>query len=313
MLTVAYEIAWLFVVLPLLEATHLRFFSARHPNTTRESQFFAWYLEFVRVLKRSPAQEIPIHIAFARKGLLFTAIVLPLVGFSLFISGSFSVLFVLSLLLCFGLIDLLTGFTFDRHFISLSALEKSGVRQGLILIVLTALLVSPFFDVNTTIHEMLLSQMKPLTKSVPGFLAFVNPIAFMCVCFGMSLYLRHWDDNEFPLPDSLRRPLQSELFGIDLLSYKIARGLEHLLFYTLIVFVFLGGPYLQDTGIDFIPMLAILTAKVIFVVCFVLCIYYAMPRIQERQTLRLIFLVILPLILASYPLSQFVLNYFAAK
>lgn len=313
MLVVAYEIAWLFVVLPLMEATHLGFFHAMRPSSARGSRFFGWYLEFIRVLKRRPAQEVSLPIALARKGLLFTALVLPLVGFSLFINGSYSILFVLSLLLCFGLIDLLMGFTFDQHFISLSALEKSGVRQGLLLVVLTALLVSPFFTVNQTIHELVLAQMTQLSRQVPALGSFVNPIAFVCVCIGMSLYLRHWDENELPLPDSLRRPLQSELFGIDLLSYKIARGLEHLLFYTLIVFVFLGGPYLGDAGIDFVPSLVILTAKVLFVACFVLCIYYVMPRLQERQTLRLFFLVFLPLEIASLPLSHFVLRYFNVK
>jgi|GEM_PF-5308968 len=312
MLTVVYEIAWLFVVVPFLEATHLRFFQAMHKSAAHESRFFGWYLEFFRVLRRSPAHEAPLYIALARKGLLFGALVLALVGFSFFIDGSFSVLFVLSVLLCFGLIDLMMGFTFNRHFISLSALEKSGVRQGLVLIVLTALLVSPLFDINKSIQDLMLGQTAPFYGSVPMFGAFVNPIAFLCVLFATSLYLRHWDDSEFSRPDSLRKTLQSELFGIDLLSYKIARTLEHLLIYMLIVYIFLGGTHnggSLDQNISFISMFAIFTLKVLFVACAVLCIYYIMPRLQDRQALRLFFLVFWPLEFASYPISQFLLSY----
>lgn len=313
MLTVVYEIAWLFVVLPLMEATHLRFFQAMHKSAAHESRFFGWYLEFFRVLKRTPAQEPPLYIALARKGLLFGSLVLALVGFSFFIEGSFSVLFVLSVLLCFGLIDLMLGFTFTRHFISLSALEKSGVRQGLVLIFLTALLVSPLFDINKTIQDWVLAQTAPFYGSVPLFGAFVNPIAFLCVLFAMGLYLKHWDDSEFPRPDTLRKPLQSELSGIDLLSYKIARTLEHLLIYTLIVFIFLGGTRngsTLDNNISFISMIAIFTVKILFVACTVLTIYYIMPRLQDRQALRLFFLVLWPLEFVSYPLSQLMLSYF---
>lgn len=313
MLTVVYEIAWLFVVLPLMEAAHLRFFQTMHKGTAHESRFFGWYLEFLRVLKRTPAHEAPLYIALARKGLLFGSLVLPLVGFSFFIEGSFSVLFILSVLLCFGLIDLMMGFTFNRHFISLSALEKSGVRQGLILIILTALLVSPLFDINKSIQDLVLDQTASLYGSVPRFGAFVNPLAFLCVLFATSLYLRHWDDAEFPRPDSLRKPLQSELFGIDLLSYKIARTLEHLLIYTLIVYVFLGGPHngaSLDGNISFTSILALFTVKVIFVACAVLSTYFITPRLQDRQTLRLFFLVLWPLEFVSYALSQFFLTYF---
>ncbi len=310
MLTVFYEIAWLFIVLPLLETAHLGFFQVRHTDAGRKPRFLAWYLEFLRVLKRRPAQTNPFHIKLARKGLLFTALVLPLVGFSLFIDGSFSILLVLSLLLCFGLVDLLLGFTFDRNFIALSSLEKSSVRQALILIFLVALFVSPSFSVDTSVQELVLAQMRPLTKALPAFGILANPVAFICVCMGMSLYLWHWDHNEFPKPDSIRMPLQSELFGIDLLNYKIARALEHLLFYTLIVFVFLGGPYLLDTGAGLIFSLAILTAKILLVACFVLSIYFVMPRIRESQTLRLYFLVFLPLLIVSYPLSRLMLGYF---
>src|SRR2546425_5907957 len=81
MLTVAYEVAWLFVILPLMEATHLRFFQAMHKSAAHESRFFGWYLEFFRVLRRSPAHEAPLYIACARKGLLFGSLVLALVGF----------------------------------------------------------------------------------------------------------------------------------------------------------------------------------------------------------------------------------------
>jgi NADH:ubiquinone oxidoreductase subunit H len=303
MMIVAIEIAWLFFVLPSMEMVHHRLFQSLHPNAGKKNRFLDWYFEFFYVLIRRPAQDTEPYLSFARKGLLYVALVFPLVALLTFASGALSVLMVLGLMFCLGIIYLLMGFTFEKNFIALYALEKSLLRQSVVLVLFGAIFAAPFITWNSSLHDIAVAQMSPLLGSLPALGVFRNPIAFLCACVALSIHLKQWEEDEFPLPALLRKPMQSELFGIDLLSFKIARTLEHLAFYSLIAFVFLGGPYLGDLNIEPWFALGIVTAKIFFVAFVVIGIHFWTPRMQQNQLLRLIFLVLLPLELASYPLS----------
>lgn len=310
---VAIEIAWLFLVLPIFETAHFRFFNWMYGRSSRQIRLFDWYLEFIHVLKRRPAKEPEFYIAFARKGLLYVSLVVPLAGLSTFVNGDFSLLSLLGLVFCLGIVHLLMGFTFQGKFIALSSLEKTLLRQSVVLVFLVALIAIPFVNRDITIHQLMEAQAIPLLGTLPAYGVFINPVAFLCACVSISLYLKNWQEDEFPSPLLFRKPVQSELFGIEVLAYKIARNLEYILLYTIVVYVFLGGHYLRHTDIAWYYALGIFSTKLFFVAFLTLGIHFCTPRMKRNQIHRVIFLVLLPLEVASYPLSLMLMGFWGMK
>lgn len=303
---VAVEIAWLFLILPVFELAHFRFFSWMYDRGRRRVTLADWYLEFIRVLKRRPAHESDFYIAFARKGLLYVSLVVPLAALSTLVDGKFSVLGLLGLVFCLGIVHLLFGFTFQSNFIPLESLNRNILRSGVIFILLASLIALPFMSQDMTLADLVSVQARPLFRRFPAFGAFVNPIAFLCACIAISLYLRNWQEDEFPSPLLFRKPLQTELFGSELIAYKVARNLEYLTLYSIVTFVFLGGPYVYSADIVWYEALGFFTLKLFFVAFLTLGIHFCLPRFEGNQIYRLMFLVLVPLEIISYPLSNMI-------
>lgn len=310
---------WLFIVLPLFETIHHRFFQSAH-STSATFRLVDWFYAFKKALTQQAAKESRSFVSLARKGLLFVSYVLILIGISTLPLSSaitwgeniyfadngseiFSPFLLLGLIFCAGFVHLLMGFSFDKHFIALSTIEKSATNQSAILILAIAFMTTPFVDWNTSLRELVDSQMTPVLGFLPAWGALTNPIAFICACIAMAIHLHQWQKDDYPAASVLRKSLQSELLGTELVTYRIARSLEHLLLYALIVVVFLGGPYFIDDSIYPFLALTIFTAKTFLLMFIVLGINYLLPQMQQSLSLRVIFLVLLPLEIIGYPLS----------
>jgi formate hydrogenlyase subunit 4 len=302
MTAVAFEIAWLLLVLPAFDTVHRRIFRVLQANPTPKIRIVDWYWEFLRVLKKRPADDLEFYVALVRKGLLYTVLVLSIVTLTMFLNASYSPYLVLAIIFCLGIIRLLIGFTFEKNFIALGALDESAQRQGAVLVLLVGMMATWSVSWDISLREIVTMQMKPMVGMLPSFGIFFNPIAFICVSVALSLYLRHWEEEEFSPRAYMRKSAKHELFGIDLLAFKIARNMDHILLYSLVIFVFLGGPYLNDSEISPLTAIAIFSAKLSLVAFAVLGIRLVLPR-MNNQSLRVMFLVLLPLEIISYPLT----------
>lgn len=302
MTTIFFEVVWLFLVLPTFDTAHRGFFRLLQVEPAPKIRFIDWYADFFRVLQQRQAFDPPIVVVMARKGLLYASLVLSLFCFYMLADEGYSPYLVLTFMFCLGLIRLLFGFTFEKHFIGLTTLEEVALRQSVVLILALGCIATLFVDIDAPMSEILTLQSEPLIAVLPALGICLNPIAFVCACVAFSMYVRYWQTDEFPPSALLRKGAQHELFGLDLIAFRIVRNLDHLLFYSFAAFVFLGGPRWGGAEIHEALQVIVFTAKLGLVASCVFCVHAVLPRI-DRQALRVVVLVLIPLEVASFPMS----------
>ena len=261
MTTIFFEVVWLFLVVPTFDTAHRGFFRLLQVEPAPKIRFTDWYTDFFRVLQQRQAFDPPRIVALARKGLLYASLVLSLFCFYMLAVENYSPYLILTFMFCMGIARLLFGFTFEKHFISMTALEEVAVRQSVILILALGCMATLFVDIDAPMSEILQQQTKPLISVLPALGICLNPVAFVCACVAFSMYLRYWETDEFPPSALLRKASQHELFVLDLIAFRIVRNLDHLLFYSFVAFVFLGGPKLGATPLNEIMEVIVFTAK----------------------------------------------------
>lgn len=310
---------WLLFVLPIFESVHYRFFQLAHRKSQPTFRFADWYLAFIKALKQRRARDPSLYISLTRKGLLYAALVLTLFGIAVLpissainVNGNaifadngseiFSPFLLLALILCVDFIFLLVGFTVEKQFVAMSSVERSSTRQSALLVLALGLITIPYLGTDTSLRGLVEAQ------RVWG--AVTNPISFICSCIAITFYLRQWQEDEYPIASVLRKTMQSELQGVELVVFRLARSLEYLLLYAFIVVVFLKGPYLGETSIHPLFAIALFTSKIAALVLVMLAVHSLLPRMKQSQYLRFIFLVLLPLQLVAFPVSLFLSNFF---
>lgn len=304
---------WLFLVLPVFEAIHYRFFQLAHKKSQPNFRFADWYFAFLKALKQRRAHDPSLYLSLSRKSLLYVSLVLTLFGIaalpisSLISFGSeklfadnggqiFSPFLLLALILCIDFLFLIIGFTVEKQFVALSTVERSSTRQSALLVLALGLISIPNLELNMSLRAMV---------DTHPWGVVTNPISFVCACIAITFYLRQWQEDEYPVASVLRKTMQGQLQGVELVIFRIARSLEYLLLYAFVVVVFLGGPYLDNISIHPLLAVGIFTLKLAVLVLVILAVHAMLPRLKQSQYLRLIFLVLLPLELVSFPLSLF--------
>lgn len=320
LLLVVQTFGWLVIVLPLFETLHLRLFRSTHRRTRVPFQFSNWFLTFFKAITQRAANDQTRFISYSRKTLLFVLLIFGVMGISLLPLSSamifdgrnyfadngsevFSTYLLLGLLLALGVIYLLIGFSLDKPFISLTSIEKSVARQSALLAVAFACATTPFVRFDISLRAIVELQMTPMIGALPAWGALVNPVAFICASVAVAIYVRQWQEEEFPPSSVLKKSIQGELLSIELVTYRVARSVDYLLLYSLIVIAFLGGPFLGETSLHPIFAIGIFTLKVFGFATVVLAINFFLPQVHRSQFLRVVFLVLLPMELVGYPLS----------
>lgn len=274
---VAFLLLWLFVLLPLTEAIHSYFYQQSGWHDVRRINPLRWYLDFWKLLKQRGAFVLPTSILIVRKIFIFILLSLALMGLFVLVleKGSLdtvALVFVLAFLFLMGLALLGLGFTMRQPLVKQASLDSVFVRQSMLLIVALAVFATP-------------------TPSQVHFGALLNPIAFLCTCFAITLTIRSNYVHLTSQPSVLRSSLQGELVGTDLLSFRLFNAIECVLLDCIVVLVFLTQR--QDT-------IWVFTAKIFSVELICASAHHLMPPFSTRQVIRVLYLILFGFTLLSF-------------
>jgi NADH:ubiquinone oxidoreductase subunit H len=316
--------SWLFLIVPLFSVLHQRLLPMRCAFSFKHSNPLGWFLELWRVLGLRSSRPYFFHREFITRILILIFLILctlviaviPISTpwsfgqelFPLHHSGEFSLYFVLSILFLIGFIYTAIGFTLKPSLLQLTSLEQFFSRQSIVIIIAFACFSLSLTSKSQNLQTIAARQTIFFLPSIPSWGILMNPLAFITASLALAFYARQWIDNEVGTPGILRNSIETQLVGTLLVTFKIARSLEFLALYAVLITMFLGGPFLMNTQIGPVWSLIIFTLKLFGLVLFVVFLCHLLPRIREEKISRLLLLIFLPLTLAGYLLSTWVLQ-----
>lgn len=278
-MSVAFIFIWLLVLLPLTEAIHSYFYQQSGWHDIKRINPLRWYLDFWKLLGQRGAFFLPASVLVVRKIFIFILLSLALMGLLVLPIGlekgtldTVALAFALAFLFLMGLALLGLGFTMRQPLVKQASLDSVFIRQSMLLIVALAVFATP-------------------TPSQVHFGVFLNPIAFLCTCFALTLYIRSNYVHLTSQPSVLRSSLQGELVGTDLVSFRLFNAIECVLLDCIVVLVFLTER--QDT-------LFVLTAKIFSVELICASAHHLMPPFSTRQVIRVLYLILFGFTLLSF-------------
>jgi len=323
--TLGVFLGWLIIILPLFTVCHQRLSSFKGITSLASLNPLEWFLKSWKILVLQSKNQIPFHTRFFIQLLILFSLLLSLTILAalplanqfldlnnpllLKSSGEFSLFFILALLFLLGFIYTAIAFLLKPGLLQLTILEQFISRQSFILMIAFACLTLTFTTESKNLHHIALKQTFILIPHVPAWGIILNPIAFVIASIALAFYTRQWINSETFILGNLRKTLDAHLNGVLLLTFKIARNLEFLAIYALLVTVFLAGPFLSNAAIFPLTSLTVFTLKILLLVFFVVFLNRLLPNLPENRVFRLMLLVLLPLNIIGYVIAQWYVRF----
>ncbi len=317
--------SWLFLIVPIFSVLHQRLLPIRSASSFKHSNPLGWFLELWRVLGLRSRQPYFLHNHSIMRFLILISLILSTTAlatmpistpwafgenmFSLHHSSEFSLYFVLAILFLIGFIYTAIGFTLKPSLLQLTSLEQFVSRQSIVLVIAVACFSLSITAGSRNLQTIAIKQAHLMLPSIPSWGVFMHPVAFIIATIALAFYTRQWIDNEVATPGFLRNSLETQLVGTLLVTFKIARSLEFLALYALLVTVFLSGPFITNLSIGPAWSLGVFTLKLFALVIFVIFLSHLLPHIREEKIARLMLLVLLPITFVGYFFSTWILQF----
>lgn len=311
---------WLLCILPIFTVIHQRYSSINVKISLKQINPLGWFLELWRVLGLRSRKQPDLKTRFLVQAILvFTIIISSIILASLPLAnqypgsnsplllssnGAFSIYFVLSLLFLQGFIYTAIGFSLELGLLQLTSLEQFTARQSIILVIAFTCFTTILNGESKNLFDLALHQVNnQLGPGIPAWGGISNPIAFIIAIIALTFYTQHWLENEISITTNLRQSIDAHLTGTLLLTFKIAKSLEYLTIYALIITIFLAGPFGFTSTISPFYSLVIFSGKIIILSFGVIFMARILPHIPKHKTMRLMLLVFMPLNFVGYFIS----------